>query len=400
MTFQIDTTALPPRWLGNMATAASLAAILLLTACSDDDDTKVTTPVDATGTQTPAVQAASSAVVQPGSMARSGYRVADTFNVGERVYVRSMALDEKQNRLWVGTSVGVLEVDTASRNLVNTFTREQGLANEYVFGMHIDSQGNRWFGTNGGGISRYSASQEWKTFFPMHGLADYWVYTFTEQADGTLWIGTWAGLNKYDPKTETFHTYLKELVNEWVYGLDVDSQQRIWIGTEGGVNMFDGKTWATWTHADGLGAENEQGLSASTNTGLGTRSRHDLSILSMDQETYNPNYIFSLLVAKDDGVWAGTWGGGVSRFNGKTWENYSTKNGLAGNIVYSVAQDEKGGMWFGTNAGLSYFDGKDWYTFTQSDGLLDNNIYVVTPAGQNQVWVGSRSGVVLLAAEN
>ncbi len=399
MTLQTDTLVLSPRWLRNMIAVASVTAILLLTACSDDDN-KVATSADADDVQTPAAQTAPSAIVQPGSMIRSGYRIADTFDVGERVYVRSMAMDEKQNRLWVGTSVGVLEVDTASRNLVNTFTREQGLANEYVFGMHIDSQGNRWFGTNGGGISRYSPAQEWKTFFPMHGLADYWVYTFAEQADGTLWIGTWAGLNKYDPKTETFHTYLKELVNEWVYGLDVDSEQRVWIGTEGGVNMFDGKTWSTWTHADGLGAENEQGLSASTNTGLGTRSRHDLSILSMDQETYNPNYIFSLLVAKDDGVWAGTWGGGVSRFDGKVWENYSTKNGLAGNIVYSVAQDEKGGMWFGTNAGLSYFDGKDWYTFTQSDGLLDNNIYAVTTASQGQVWVGSRSGVVLLTAEN
>ncbi len=396
MVFRIETIAPLPRWPGNMTTVVLMTAILLLTACSDD---KTVTSTDA-GAKTSVAQSVSPVAVQPGGIAKSGYHVADSFNVGERVYVRSMELDEKQNRLWVGTSVGVLEVDTVSRSLINTFTREQGLANEYVFGMHIDSQGNRWFGTNGGGISRYSPEQEWKTFFPMHGLADYWVYAFAEQADGTLWIGTWAGLNKYDPKTETFHTYLKELVNEWVYGLDVDSQERVWIGTEGGVNMFDGKTWATWTHADGLGAENEQGLPASTNTGLGTRSRHDLSILSMDQETYNPNYIFSLLVAKDDGVWAGTWGGGVSRFDGKVWENYSTQNGLAGNIVYSVAQDEQGGMWFGTNAGLSHFNGKDWHTFTRSDGLLDNNVYAVTPAGQGQVWVGSRSGVVLLVAEN
>jgi ligand-binding sensor domain-containing protein len=324
--------------------------------------------------------------------------VADSFNVGEQVYVRSMKMNEKRGRLWVGTSVGVLEVDTNTRNLMNTFTREQGLANEYVFGIHVDSQGNRWFGTNGGGISRYSPTNEWKTYFPMHGLADYWVYSFTEQADGTLWIGTWAGLSKYDPKSESFHTYLKELVNEWVYGLDVDSKQRVWIGTEGGINMFDGKTWSTWTHKDGLGADNELNLPTSTNTGLGTRSRHDLSILSMDQQTYNPNYVFALLVAKDDSVWAGTWGGGVSHYNGKAWENFTTKDGLAGNIVYSVAEDAQGGLWFGTNAGLSYFDGKQWHIFTKTDGLLDNNIYAVAPSGKNQVWVGSRSGVVLLSA--
>ena len=370
---------------------ALLPTILFGTGCSNDD-----APVSSLPVATPASMPAASPPPTPTTALP--YRVADTFNVGERVYVRSLAVDKKQNRLWVGTSVGVMEVDIASRNLVKTYTREQGLANEYVFGMHVDSQGNRWFGTNGGGISRYSSKDEWKTYFPMHGLADYWVYSFTEQTDGTLWIGTWAGLNKFDPKTETFVTYLKELVNEWVYGLDVDSQQRVWIGTEGGVNMFDGTTWKTWTHEDGLGAENEQNLPISANTGLGTRSRHDLSILSMDQQTYNPNYIFTLKVTADDNVWAGTWGGGVSRFDGKVWNNYTTKDGLAGNIVYSIAQDEKGGMWIGTNAGLSYFDGKKWHLFTTTDGLLDNNIYAVMPTANGQVWVGSRSGVTLLVA--
>lgn len=383
--------SLPGEKMLRIKVGVTASLLLLVTACSNDESTS---SVPAPAMTTPAAKQTAAPSVNT-----SDYRVGDTFNVGERVYVRSMEVDEKQNRLWVGTSVGVMEIDITSRNLMNTFTREQGLANEYVFGMHVDSKGNRWFGTNGGGISRYSAKQEWKTFFPMHGLADYWVYSFTEQADGTLWVGTWAGLNKFDPKTETFHTYLKELVNEWVYGLDVDSQQRVWVGTEGGINMFDGKTWKTWTHEDGLGADNEQNLPLSTNTGLGTRSRHDLSILSMDQQTYNPNYVFTLIVAEDDSVWAGTWGGGVSRFDGKTWTNYTTKDGLAGNIVYSVAQDEKGGMWVGTNAGLSYFDGKDWHMFTKSDGLLDNNIYAVAPSGNGQVWVGSRSGVTLLVSK-
>ncbi|HEC19917.1 MAG TPA: hypothetical protein ENI97_11315, partial [Gammaproteobacteria bacterium] len=218
--------------------------MLLLAACSNDESG--TQQKAATAPSHPAATPATPTATPAAAPARKGgYGVADTFKVGEQVYVRSLEVDEKRHRLWVGTSVGVLEVDTDTRNLVNTFTRDQGLANEYVFGMLVDSQGNRWFGTNGGGISRYSPDKQWKTYFPMHGLADYWVYSFAEQADGTLWIGTWAGLSTFDPKTEKFHTYLKELVNEWVYGLDVDSQQRVWIGTEGGINMFDGKTWAT-----------------------------------------------------------------------------------------------------------------------------------------------------------
>jgi ligand-binding sensor domain-containing protein len=337
------------------------------------------------------------AVAPAASISAKSYHVAETFNVGENVYVRSMAADEGKGSLWVGTSVGVLEVDLASHDMRASYTRAEGLANEYVFGMLVDHNGNRWFGTNGGGVSRLASDGQWKTFFPMHGLADYWVYSFAEQSDGTLWIGTWAGLSRLDAKTGAFQNYVTELVNEWVYGLDVDSKDRVWIGTEGGINMFDGKQWFTWTHADGLGAPNAGNLPISTNTGLGTRSRHDLNVLEEGRETYNPNYVFTLIIDANDGVWAGTWGGGVAHYDGAKWTNYTTQDGLAGNIVYSAAQDKDGGLWFGTNGGLSHFDGKNWQTYTSQDGLLENNAYAIVPAGDGQVWVGTRSGVVLLS---
>ncbi len=322
------------------------------------------------------------------------YRVAETFDVGEGVYVRSLAVDSKNNTLWVGTSAGVLMVDVASGNAKGTYTRDDGLANEYVFAIHVDNMGDTWFGTNGGGVSRQHDGQ-WRTFFPMHGLADYWVYAFAEQSDGTLWIGTWAGLNRYDPKSGTFRTYLKELVNEWIYGLSVDSRDRVWVGTEGGINMFDGQTWTTWTHADGLGAPNSENLPFSPNTGLGTRSRHDLNVQVDGKPTYNPNYVFDILVSADDTVWAGTWGGGVSHYNGQRWRNYTRQDGVAGNIVYAVAEDPDHGLWFGTNGGLAHLFDDRWETI--KDGLPDLNVYAVAVSPDGQVWAGTRGGVVRIA---
>ena len=318
--------------------------------------------------------------------------VLETFDVGAAVYVRALTVEPSANSVWVGTSVGVHEIDLSSGKAKKTFTRESGLANEYVFGIGIDSEGYKWFGTNAGGASRYRDGQ-WKTYFPMHGLADYWIYTFANDKQGNLWIGTWAGANKFDPKTKRFTTYVKELINEWVYGVDVDAQGRVWFGTEGGVSVFDGKKWRSWSHKDGLGAANASGLPASPNTGLGTRLRHDLTTLLQGQQTYNPNYVFSLLVARDQVVWAGTWGAGVGRWNGKKWENLSTKDGLAGDIVYSIAQDKTGAMWFGTNNGVSRYDGNSWKQFGKKDGLIDNNVYALAAAPNGDIWVGTRGGV-------
>lgn len=320
-------------------------------------------------------------------------RVIDTFNVGEDTYVRALAMEGKTGAMWVGTSRGVHEIDVATAKPRNTFNRASGLANEYVFAVGIDAEGYKWFGTNAGGVSRYKDGK-WKTYFPMHGLADYWVYSFASQKNGDLWIGTWAGVNVVDMKNLKWRTYVKELVNEWVYGLAVDARDQVWFGTEGGVSMYDGKRWRSWTHKDGLGADNPNKLVASPNTGLGTRSRHDLGLRTQDgAPTYNPNYVFSILVARDQTIYAGTWGGGVARFDGKRWTNYTVKDGLAGDIVYSMVQDSKGVFWFGTSNGVSRFDGKTWRKLDTRTGLLDNNVYALAVAPNGDIWAGTRRGV-------
>ena len=322
--------------------------------------------------------------------------VIDVFEIGDTAYVRSVAIDQPKNRLWVGTSGGALEIDLASHELKNTFTRNDGLANEYIFGIGIDSDGYTWFGTNAGGASRYKDG-EWQVFFPMHGLADYWIYTFAEQRDKIYWIGTWAGANRVDLKTMQITTVKDELINEWVYGLAVDSENRVWFGTEGGVSMLDGDEWMHFTHADGLGGENKQQLPASANTGLGTRDRHDLSVTVGGAASYNPNYVFSTIADVEDAIWAGTWGAGVSRYADGKWTTFTTADGLAGDVVYSIAQGPDEVYWFGTNNGLSRFDGANWKTYGVQDGLLGADVYSIAISADNEIWAGTKGGVVRLA---
>jgi len=337
------------------------------------------------------------AVTDAESPPHSNVRVLDRFDIGNGVYARALAVDEQSGSLWVGTSVGVHEIDLASHAVRHTFTREDGLANEYVFAIGVDQDGDKWFGTNAGGMSRYRQG-EWKTWFPMHGLADYWVYSFAWQPDGTQWIGTWAGANSRDPGTGEMKTYVTELVNEWVYGIAVDSHSRVWFGTEGGITRYDGSSWKSWTHAEGLGADDPDKKPFSRNTGLGTRSRHDLGVLSGGEATYNPSYVFAVLIDPQDRLWAGTWGGGLARFDGERWTNFTVDDGLAGNIVYSLAQEPSGVLWVGTNRGLSRFDGTHWTTYGHHDGLADLNVYAVAVAPNGEIWAGTKGSVIRLGS--
>ncbi len=322
----------------------------------------------------------------------------ENYQVGENVYVRSLAIDQQRNSLWVGTSVGALEIDLVTRNVKQSFTREHGLANEYVFAIGLDPRGHVWFGTNAGGTSTYKDG-DWRTYFPMHGLADYWVYAFAFDREGRAWIGTWDGASLYDPQTGKFTTYREELINIWVYGVAIDARERIWFGTEGGVSMFDGHSWQSWTHDDGLGAANVRNLPSSPNTGLGTKSRQDLAVTVGSTESYNPNYVFAALTDRQArGVWFGTWGGGVSLFDGQdNWTTYTEADGLAGNIVYSIAQQADGTLWFGTNRGVSRFDGSNWTTIRH--GLVGQHVYSIALADDGSAWIATKGAVTRIWQE-
>jgi len=376
-------------------------SIFVLTACSDPEP--ATTAGSAQEATTIAAAAKVESVDQDAALmpaqepaarpATSLPQVQEYFEIGKNVYARSLVYDAAGQSVWVGTSLGAHEIDLKSRDALKTFTRSDGLANEYVFAMMVDKAGGKWFGTNGGGVSRYYDGK-WQTFFPLHGLADYWVYSFAEQVDGTVWIGTWNGVNRYDPKDGKLTTYVDELINEWVYGIAVDAQDRVWFGTEGGVTMFDGQQWQSWTHQDGLGGSNLSGLPISTNTGLGTRSRHDLNVLVDGRPSYNPNYVFCLYIDRAGDIWAGTWGGGVSHFDGQRWTNLTTADGLAGDIVFSITQDKAGGMWFGTQQGVSHYDQGQWQTLGREQGVIGDSIYSLEAMPDGDVWAATQGGVV------
>jgi ligand-binding sensor domain-containing protein len=52
----------------------------------------------------------------------------------------------------------------------------------------------------------------------------------------------------------------------------------------------------------------------------------------------------------------------VSRYDGETFTHFTEKEGLSNNSVWSILEDSKGNLWFGTwGGGVSRYDGE---TFT------------------------------------
>src|SRR4026207_1901212 len=67
--------------------------------------------------------------------------------------------------------------------------------------------------------------------------------------------------------------------------------------------------------------------------------------------------------------------------------HYDTKDGLASSTVYCICQDRKGYIWFATDNGVSRFDGKTFKNFTTEDGLTDNEVLSIADDSKGRVWM-------------
>ena len=106
------------------------------------------------------------------------------------------------------------------------------------------------------------------------------------------------------------------------------------------------------------------------------------------------NNVRSIYQDRDGFLWFGTRNGGVSRYDGEAFVNFTTDDGLAHNSVLSIYQDRDGFLWFGTDNGISRYDGEVFVNFTTDDGLAANDVWCIFQDREGFLWFGTlKNGV-------
>ena len=67
-----------------------------------------------------------------------------------------------------------------------------------------------------------------------------------------------------------------------------------------------------------------------------------------------------------------------------TFRYYSVDEGLPQATVYEMLLDNKGYLWFGTQGGLSRFDGKNFEVYNQENGLAGNHVLKLYQDNKNK----------------
>jgi signal transduction histidine kinase/ligand-binding sensor domain-containing protein len=107
------------------------------------------------------------------------------------------------------------------------------------------------------------------------------------------------------------------------------------------------------------------------------------------------NSVSCATVDHQGNIWFGTWGQGISRFDGIRFTNYSHPNGLLAPLVTSILADRTGKIWIGSDGtGLWCYDGKQFFNFQNKnshDGTY--NIRKIIEGNSGKIWVVTLVGI-------
>ncbi len=216
---------------------------------------------------------------------------------------------------------------------------------------------------------------------------------------GNIWFGTWNnGVYRYDGKAYTnfLNNGVFNLKNSNQLILDIleDKGGKLWFSSwnGGGVWQYDGKSFQNFLpnveyYKSG---EDERNLNSS-------KLNFNTNIMKQDgysriSNTLSDDMIFSMAEDKDGGIWFATRRHGACRYDGKNFISFRENEGFVSYGITSILEGKDGLIWLSTDKnGVYAYDGKTFKNFTASDGLVYNSVRSMMEDKNGNIWMATRA---------
>ncbi|GEM_PF-623084 len=347
--------------------------------------------------------------------------------------------------LWIGTSTGGLNrlqyrTPLEERTPVTVSVYQNDVYNFYsiahnaISSIMEDRSGILWYGTYGGGISRFDPKrQKFNSVRAIPGVSNTlnssMIWSFWERADGRIWIGTDKGVNLYNPESNQVEAWSMDVkARTRIRALLEDHNGQLWLGTENGLLHYHPETHAFKrfvNHPDNpnslsnntvfaLLEDREGDLWIGTFGGGLNRYKPSTGVFTVyknnprDSGSISNNSVRALYEDRSGNIWVGTLSG-LNRFDIKTGRfhrySYDPSNpgSISGNIIISFCEDQRGQLWVGTYGGgiNRYVSQNDRFvSITERHGLVNNTIYGVLSDAQNHLWISTNRGLSEITIHN
>ena len=309
-------------------------------------------------------------------------------------------LEGKDGTLWVGTrGAGVLHYVAGQ---FRPFTSKDGLVDDVVIHLFLDSRGAVWAITEGG-LS--SIQGEKVSAYPgLPGLAGGTVRALAEDSRGVVWVGTSDGLSALREGHVTSLATRDGLCDNSVRAACSDKGKGLWIVTDGGINTWDGAKLSCVLKVP-LGAyvvksclvDSSGTLWMATQKGVLKFASGRLSHFTAADGVSNDD-VRILHEDRDGNLWIGTMGGGLVRLSKGTFSRLSSEEGFVGDQVEVLFEDREGSLWVGTDdGGLHRLKDGKFTVIGKPEGLSHDLVWGIYQDRQGAVWIGTDNGMNRLA---
>ena len=312
-------------------------------------------------------------------------------------------LRDRDGGLWLGSSSGGGLVHFHA-GMVDAFAASDGLSADVVQTLFEDREGTIWVATVDGldrfrdvAVATYSAKQ---------GLSNAAVASVLASADGRIWIGTNDRLNRWTRGRAT--TYREPAAIGGTQSIFQDSLGRVWVSTLRETGYLENDRFVpvvalrsgpirsivedgdanVWIANDDLGL-----FRVSTSTG-------DIDLMSWADLKHDRAASAMTANQSQRGVWLGFPQGSVIHVaGGQVRATYGVAEGLGNATVRGLRLDRDGSVWAATDGGLSRLKDGRVATLTSRNGLPCDAAQWTIDDDADAVWVAMRCGLARLSRE-
>lgn len=284
--------------------------------------------------------------------------------------ITSISMDPSGS-VWVGTNLGLSRFDGIEWKSYRKSNSD--LPSEYINCIMPDSDGNIYFGTELG-IAIFD-SPKWKSVSSVEFPSPVIEHMFLDEYDD-IWLATGGGLAKYhnDSVVETFTISNSDIPDDFVKQIELDSCGYFWLATAHGVSRFDRHNFVNYnatghnlpdnyinsiavealTEAESCDTADDI-IWIATDDGVGRKYNDlwEIIVPSITGETLLDRVVKYVIVDYDNNKWFATASGVSELKNDLSWESYTEQIGLVDDTCNTLALDNSGNIWVGTDAGLS-----------------------------------------------
>ncbi len=229
------------------------------------------------------------------------------------------------------------------------------------------------------------------------------IRNILEDRDGNIWVATDAnGVYRTWQYLLSGSTSEQGLSDLGLQTLFEDSTGSLWVGTlgRGLIRLRDG-SFTAFTKTEGLSADTVFSVMQDRHGDVWAGTLNGLTRISIDEvQRYSSanglsgNYISALGDDNAGGIWVGLGGTGLDHLiNGKPDRHISLKTPTPTSTVTAIIVDKHGRLWAGTDgAGVARIDGDKTDYLTTQQGLPENFVSAIAEDAQGTIWIGTNGG--------